>query len=80
VKDSLTYVNSTSFVTDTGQNVVDVVFLCEYESGEALPIIPDEVEKVFWLTSEEILNHPKSPIYLKENIKKAEALIPIQLT
>ncbi|WP_282142535.1 NUDIX hydrolase [Cytobacillus oceanisediminis] len=80
VKDSLTYVNSTSFVTDTGQNVVDVVFLCEYESGEALPIIPDEVEKVSWLTSEEILNHPKSPIYLKENIKKAEALIPIQLT
>jgi len=80
VKDSLTYVNSTSFVTDTGQNVVDVVFLCEYESGEALPIIPDEVEKVFWLTSEEILNHPKSPIYLKENIKKAEALISIQLT
>lgn len=80
VKDSLTYVNSTSFVTDTGQNVVDVVFLCEYESGEALPIIPDEVEKVFWLTSEEILNYPKSPIYLKENIKKAEALIPIQLT
>ncbi|USK45095.1 NUDIX hydrolase [Cytobacillus oceanisediminis] len=80
VKDSLTYVNSTSFVTDTGQNVVDVVFLCEYESGEALPIIPDEVEKVFWLTSEEILNHPKSPTYLKENIKKAEALIPIQLT
>lgn len=80
VKDSLTYVNSTSFVTDTGQNVVDVVFLCEYESGEALPIIPDEVEKVFWLTSEEILNHPKSPIYLKENIKKSEALIPIQLT
>lgn len=43
---SLTDVHSTSFVTDTGENVVDIVFLCEYESGEAFSKSPDEVEKV----------------------------------
>ncbi|WP_445662605.1 NUDIX hydrolase [Cytobacillus sp. FSL H8-0458] len=77
VKDRLTYVHSTSFVTDTNHNVVDIVFLCEYESGDALPLCSDEVEEVLWLTTEEILHHPKAPVYLKESIKYAEALIPI---
>jgi len=33
VKDRLNYVHSTSFVTDKGENVVDIVFLCEYDRG-----------------------------------------------
>lgn len=78
VKDRLNYVHSTSFVTDKGENVVDIVFLCEYESGEAFPKSTDEVEKVLWLTTEEVLNHPNSPIYLKKSIKQAETLIRIQ--
>ncbi len=77
VKDKLTYVHSTSFVSDTGEHVVDIVFLCEYESGEAFPKSPDEVEEVYWLTTEEILNHPNSPIYLNESIKHAESLFSI---
>ncbi|MDM5191346.1 NUDIX domain-containing protein [Bacillus hominis] len=77
VKDRLNYVHSTSFVTDTGENVVDIVFLCEYESGEAFSKSPDEVEEVLWLTTDEILKHPNSPIYLKESINQAEALIRI---
>lgn len=75
VEDKLNYVHSTSFVTDTGENVVDIVFLCEYQSGEAFPKSPDEVEDVLWLTTEEILCHPKSPVYLKESIKHAEELV-----
>jgi 8-oxo-dGTP diphosphatase len=71
VKDKLNYVHSTSFVTDTGENVVDIVFLCEYDSGEAFPKSPDEVENVFWLTSEEAFSHPKAPVYLKESIEHA---------
>lgn len=77
VKDRLIYVHSTSFVTNTNQNVVDIVFLCEYESGDALPLCSDEVEEVLWLTTKEILHHPKAPVYLKESIKCAEALIPV---
>ncbi|WP_342505088.1 NUDIX domain-containing protein [Sporosarcina sp. FSL K6-2383] len=74
VKDRLNYVHSTSFVIDTGENVVNIVFLCEHYSGEAFPKSPDEVEKVLWLTTEEILSDPKAPVYLKESIKRAESL------
>ncbi|MGE7622034.1 NUDIX hydrolase [Viridibacillus sp. NPDC096237] len=74
VKDKLNYVQSTSFVIGTGENVVNIVFLCEHYSGEAFPKSPDEVEKVLWLTTEEILSHPIAPIYLKESIKRAESL------
>lgn len=74
VKDKLHYVNSTSFVSNTAENVVDIVFLCEYESGEAFPKSPDEVEEILWLTTNEIIDHPNSPFYLKESIKQAEAL------
>ncbi|KKI91385.1 DNA mismatch repair protein MutT [Bacillus sp. SA1-12] len=77
VKDRLNYVHSTSFVTEKGENVVDIVFLCEYESGEAFPKSPDEVEEILWLTTEEVLSHPNSPIYLKESINHADALIRI---
>lgn len=77
VKDRIYYVHSTSFVTDKGENVVNIVYLCEHNTGDAFPKSPDEVEKVLWLTTEEILSHPKTPIYLKESIKHAESLDPI---
>jgi 8-oxo-dGTP diphosphatase len=74
VKEQLKYIHSTSFVTDSGENVVDIVFLCEYESGEAVPKSPDEVEAVNWMTAQQILEHPNAPNYLKESIKRAECM------
>jgi 8-oxo-dGTP diphosphatase len=71
VKEKLEYVHSTSFVTDKGEHVVDVVFLCEIEAGEAYPKSPDEVERVFWLSADEIFSHPQAPDYLKESITRA---------
>lgn len=52
VKRDLTYVYSTSFVTDSGENVVDIVFLCEYESGKAIAKSPNEVKSVHWMAAE----------------------------
>jgi 8-oxo-dGTP diphosphatase len=74
VKDTLHYVHSTSFQTDKDENVIDIVFLCEYDSGNAFPKSPEEVESVLWLTTEEILSHPKAPIYLKESVQRADSL------
>lgn len=74
VKNNLKYIHSTSFTTDSGVNVINIVFLCEYQSGEAFSKSPNEVEYLLWLTTEEVLSHPKSPIYLKESIKYAEKL------
>lgn len=72
---NLRYVNSSSFVTDSGINVVDIVFLCDHESGEAFAKSPDEVDDVIWMTTQQILNNSNLPIYLKENIKLAEKLV-----
>ncbi|MGE6486878.1 NUDIX hydrolase [Paenisporosarcina sp. NPDC076898] len=71
---NLRYVNSSSFVTDSRENVVDIVFLCDHQSGEAFAKSPDEVDEVLWMTTEEIMNHQDLPVYLKHNIKLADKL------
>lgn len=75
ITNNIKYVHSTTFVTDIGEHVVDIVFLCEYYSGEPFAKSLNEVDSVMWLSSEEIYNHPKAPIYLKESIKRANLLI-----
>lgn len=74
VKEALTYVHNTSFVSDTGEPVIDIVFLCDYKSGTPFTKSPDEVDSVDWMTAEEIMGNPQAPSYLKESIKRAEAL------
>jgi 8-oxo-dGTP diphosphatase len=73
---NLRYVNSSSFVTDKGIHVVDIVFLCEHQSGEAFAKSPDEVDDVVWLTTSQILEDRTLPPYLKENIRLANLLLP----
>jgi 8-oxo-dGTP diphosphatase len=68
----LVYVNSSSFVTDTGVNVVDIVFLCQLQSGEPYPKSPDEVGEVLWMSTSEILSNEEIPNYLKANVSLAE--------
>ncbi|WP_107840889.1 NUDIX domain-containing protein [Metasolibacillus meyeri] len=75
IKEHLRYVHSTSFVTDQGEKVVNVIFLCEYDSGTCLSKQPEEVENIFLLSTAEILNNPQAPIFLKEYITYAEALL-----
>lgn len=75
VKDKIHYVYSTSFVTDAGEHVVVIVFVCEYESGETIANCADEVENVYWLTSDEILSHPNSPSYLNDYINYADEVV-----
>ncbi|MGG0719039.1 NUDIX domain-containing protein [Robertmurraya massiliosenegalensis] len=72
VKEQLKYVHCTSFVADSRKNVVDIVFLCEYESGKAIANSHDEIESVNWMTAQQIYEHPNAPDYLKESIKRAE--------
>jgi 8-oxo-dGTP diphosphatase len=74
VKDHLQYIHSTSFIADKGENVVDIVFLCEYDFGEAIAKSPDEVESVNWMTAQQVYEHSNAPDYLKESIKRAENL------
>ncbi|MFI8687026.1 NUDIX domain-containing protein [Rossellomorea sp. NPDC077527] len=67
----ISYVNSSSFVTDAGVYVIDIVFLCYPDSGEPFAKSPDEVEDVHWLSTDDILSHQDLPDYLKRNIELA---------
>lgn len=68
---AIKYVNSSSFDTESGINVINVVFLCHHKSGEPYVKSPEEVDDVIWMTTPEILAHTDLPVYLKENIKLA---------
>jgi|SRR5690625_206288 len=72
VNEKLQYVYSTSFITDLGKHVVNIIFLCKYDSGEAFAKSPDEVENVNWMTAQQIYEHDNAPDYLKESIRQAE--------
>ncbi|QHJ69879.1 NUDIX hydrolase [Planococcus halotolerans] len=71
----LKYVNSSSFVTDSGVNVIDIVFLCRHRTGEPFGKSVDEVEEVLWMTTDEILAHKELPDYLKVNISLADKML-----
>ncbi|SNZ14163.1 ADP-ribose pyrophosphatase YjhB, NUDIX family [Terribacillus aidingensis] len=71
----LTYVNSSSFVTDKGTHVIDIVFLCEHISGEPYAKSEEEVAAVMWMSAQEVLENQHSPGYLKENIRQAELVL-----
>ena len=72
---NVNYLYSSTFVTDKNEHVLNIVFLCEYQSGIAYPKSPDEVEDVKWMSSDEIERHRKAPVYLIESIKQAELKI-----
>ncbi|WP_137791603.1 NUDIX domain-containing protein [Bacillus sp. E(2018)] len=71
----LKYVNSSSFVTESEINVIDIVFLCHHKSGEPYAKSREEVNEVIWMTTTEILAHTNSPAFLKENIRLADKML-----
>jgi 8-oxo-dGTP diphosphatase len=71
VDDEMAYVDSGSFVAGDDQ-IVDIVFLCRYQSGEPRACDADEVAAVQWMTPAEILAHPKSPPWMAPIIKRVE--------
>jgi len=70
----LGYVSSSSFISDSNKHVVDVVFLCKIDSGNAYAKSEDEVETIVWKTTDEIVEDETLPDYLKNNIVRADEL------
>lgn len=71
----IVYVHSTHFITDDGRSVINIVFLCRYESGEPTSQDVGEVAEILWLTAEDILNHPKTPSWTKYTLGKTEGIL-----
>lgn len=66
------YVESHQFHTDDRTPVVNVVFLCRYESGTAVAADPDELASVQWLSAEEITTHPDTQPWTRRSVEAAE--------
>jgi 8-oxo-dGTP diphosphatase len=69
---NIEYVHNTSFALDKGGTVINIVFLCEWEEGEPYPKSPDEVDAIYWMTAEEVQNHPEAPPWLVDSVKEAD--------
>ncbi len=69
---NIEYVQNTSFILDKGGTVINIVFLCEWEEGEPYPKCSDEVAAIYWMTAEEVVNHPEAPPWLVDSVKEAE--------
>lgn len=67
-----TYVDSTAFVTDGGDPVVDVVFCCRHASGTPEVREEDEVVDVFWLDPESAIADEDVPPWTTRSIRQAE--------
>lgn len=80
VKPDMKYLHSISFTTDNGVNVVNVIFLCEYETGNLEIKQPDEIEKIHLFTTEEILISLNAPDYLKQYVQLASQSLDLSLS
>ncbi|WP_458209452.1 NUDIX domain-containing protein [Haladaptatus sp. NG-SE-30] len=66
------YVLSTTFEADDGTRCLNILTLCEYESGEAYPRAPDEVAAVHWLSYDEINDREDVPAFTEHYIDRIE--------
>ncbi|MCQ6559053.1 NUDIX hydrolase [Paenibacillus mendelii] len=68
------YVHSTLSAMDSGEPVINILFLCEAGEGKPYLASPEEIANLSWMTTEEALSHPRTPAYTKENVRRAERL------
>jgi 8-oxo-dGTP diphosphatase len=72
VTGEMAYVQSSAFVADDGDPVIDIVFLCRHKSGTPTALDPDEVAAVQWMSAEEIRTAPNMPVWTRHSIEMAE--------
>jgi 8-oxo-dGTP diphosphatase len=73
--DEVHYLESKSFIMNSGHPVIDVVLLCKYKAGTPLITDRHEVEDIQWLTAEEIFANPKAQQWTCQSIRKAEKFL-----
>ncbi|MFB6198977.1 MAG: NUDIX hydrolase [Halobacteriaceae archaeon] len=66
------YVLSRTFESDDGTQCINIITLCEYESGEPYPRATDEVAAVHWMEADEILERD-IPAYFRRYVEQIEA-------
>ncbi len=67
------YAGSKLFVTDDGTPVVNVIFCCDYKSGEAR-VNDSELSSVFWCRTEDVARLPELPPWTLDSYHMAAAV------
>ena len=70
----IVYIRSSKFTLDTGEPVVDLAFLCKFESGQPQVGDPNEVATVEWMRLDEIETHPRTPPWTLDDVRMADSL------
>lgn len=74
---NLRYITSTGFTVDD-ITVVNLVFLCDWLEGEPRAIDRDEVADVFWMTPDNIRQHPQTPLWILDYTDAVEIFLKHQ--
>ncbi len=72
LKSPFYYLESKSFYLDQEELIIDIIFLCEYKSGQAKCKDKEEIDQVFWLAYDEIMDNKEIEDWLKDTMTKAE--------
>ena len=75
ISENMQYLWSSCITTKKGEQVVTVVFLCTYESGDIRIGEEDEVADILYLDTDTILSSEDIPAYVKKSIELAAACL-----
>ena len=67
-------IRNDAFVSDAGDPIVMLTYLCRWQGGEPIISDPSEVAAVEWMTVEQIPNHPKAPSWTHRSLLSAESV------
>jgi 8-oxo-dGTP diphosphatase len=60
IEEKMEYLVSTTFISDNGNPVVNIAFLCKYIAGTPKITHKNEVADIQWMTFDEIMKNPKT--------------------
>ncbi len=72
---SVAYVESKSFVMDTGEWCLSICLYSDVFSGTAHALSKDEVDDVVWLAPSELSEQVNCPPWTQQSIRQAEQLV-----
>ena len=71
IQEKMQYLWSSCITTEKGEQIVTVVFLCTYESGEIRIGEEEEVADILYMDTDAILESEDIPEYVKKSIQLA---------
>lgn len=72
VAPEMVYIESTTFTTNSGEAVINIVFLCRHIGGRAKIRDSKEISEVHWLTASEVRIHRDAPEWTRRSVELAE--------